>query len=329
MNPPTLLRIRGVRIRMANKRRAEQNQAAERLNVAIPALIELASFAVEIPPHPYHLRGYEYPEPPRMRHAVQQHQQQQQQQLDPEQSAIVQAYCMSSAQFDRIKDAVVKPSLNPGQSLRLFPRGFFWDIAEDNTYAAWWLPLVTWLPLALYFACIKFEQAWQSGIMLVSWLFLWPLIEYGLHRFLFHSPVAWTARLPHFVQGTWNVVRLLLHTVHHAHPTDRRRIVTPLIMSALLAVLVLGPLAATLPERVALPLALGLILGYVQYDLTHHALHAWHSVLPLWMPNRVARWWAALHKAHANHHYATRGAQESFDVAHGCLDSLFGTAPRP
>jgi hypothetical protein len=248
-------------------------------------------------------------------------------QLDPDQSAIVQVYCMSTEQFDRIKDAQIKPALGRMQSLRIFPLGQFWDVAEELTYAACWLPLVTWLPFALYYAGMRFALT-EYVLALVAWLFVWPVIEYALHRWFFHAPVLWARRLPPYGQGVVNVVRFLSHTVHHAHPTDRKRIATPLIMSGLIAVGVLGPVFAFFPERYALGLGVGMILGYVQYDVTHYCLHTYSNQMPGWVPRRVATWWARLHKAHANHHYGNQGLTQSFGVAHAWVDPLFGTQPK-
>jgi hypothetical protein len=246
--------------------------------------------------------------------------------LDPERSAIVQAYMMSALDFDTIKDAAIRPALRPDQSIRLFPESGAWAPLEGLTYAPLWLPLATWLP-----GCVVALSRLPPGpttfvLIALGWLVLWPLIEYGLHRFLFHAPVAWASCMPRPLQGCVNVVRLLAHTVHHAHPTDRRRIVTPLVMSALIGGLVFPPFFWLLPSDKALALAIGLVLGYVQYDWTHYYLHCgWPPAdLPDWVPWKG--WFCRLHKSHANHHYATLGARQSFGVAHETLDWLFGTA---
>jgi len=236
---------------------------------------------------------------------------------------------MSSAQFDTIKDRGLRPALRPDQSIRLFPLDGPWAPLEELTYAAWWEPFCTWLLVSwiLFWYCTA-PGLLKYALIAFSWLVGWPLVEYGLHRFVFHAPVAWASRwgLPQWMQGCVNVGRLLAHTVHHAHPTDRRRIVTPFAMSAPIAIGVLAPFFLLLPEHLASSIVIGLILGYVQYDWTHYYLHCGTppAQLPDWAPWKA--WFQRLHKSHANHHYATFGPEQSFSVAHELPDKLFGTA---
>ena len=253
--------------------------------------------------------------------------------LDPRRSAIVQAYQMSSAQFDVIKDQALRPALRSDESIRLFPEEGLWGKLEHYTYAEWWLPLCTWFPACAVIFWYTPEAApgywWlKYAAIALGWFMVWPLLEYLLHRFIFHAPVAWATRwgLPRWMQGSINVARLLLHTVHHAHPTDRRRIVTPLAMSLAITCPVLTPLSWALPRHVAMPMFIGIILGYVQYDWTHYSLHCGVAPadLPDWTPWKA--WFQRLHKAHANHHHGTFGSRQSFGVAHETPDKLFGTS---
>jgi len=260
--------------------------------------------------------------------------------FDPDESAIVQAWSMSSKEFDTIKDKAIAPALPAEKSLRLLPRGFIFDAFEETTYAPWWLLFCAWLPGAWFMwrTIPDTKPAAAYGLPLIGAFLIWPLLEYALHRWVFHMPVAWAQRWPRWVQGIVNVTRLLAHTVHHAHPMDHKRIITPLPMSLLLSFAVFPPLFALMRPHNAAGLSTGLILGYVQYDLTHYLLHChgggsngdtlgWFVA---WLPfaSRLRQWWAELQRTHANHHYATHGASQSFGVAHPWTDELFGTEPR-
>lgn len=242
--------------------------------------------------------------------------------LDRTRSVILQAYTMGEA-FDVIKDAlIVNPTMKSGESLIILPP--LLAPLEFTTKAPVWLPLVVWLPVcwALWMRCIVQHSAWTGVACIGACLVVWPLLEYVLHRFIFHMPVAWAKG-----NGIVNVVRLLLHTVHHAHPTDALRIVTPIPLSGAVALLVLPGVFLACPTRdIAYAFTTGLILGYLSYDMMHYYLHFGRpNALPDWMPGKA--WLRRLHKSHANHHFAPHGYRESFGVAHTTWDAVFGTLP--
>jgi len=63
--------------------------------------------------------------------------------------------------------------------------------------------------------------------------------------------------------------------------------------------------------------------------MVHYYLHfGTPSELPEWS-QPVKKWVRALHKAHANHHYAEKGVRESFGVSHMIWDEVFGTKATP
>ena len=94
-----------------------------------------------------------------------------------------------------------------------------------------------------------------SLLAIAAGLFLWTLLEYGIHRFAFHG------FLPHYQ--------------HHDDPKDPKYIVSPLWLScgtsALLWVLMRIPAGSW--ARSGLVLA-GIISGYLVYEAVHLRIHA-------------------------------------------------------
>jgi len=239
--------------------------------------------------------------------------------LDPEHSLILQAWNMGE-RFDDCKDAIITPMQSEWTSLPLFPRSL--AFLEPFTKAPLWLHGVTWIPLTFYgwFHVIPKHTLGTYCVFFFGLTVVWPLLEYLLHRFLFHIPVAWAKG-----NGVVNVARLLLHTIHHAHPKDRMRVITPLPMSVGVATLIFPCIFAMVNRDDALALCCGIVWGFMLYDATHYYLHfGAPSSLPDYC-EPVKKWLKTLHKAHANHHYAQNGSQESFGVSHMIYDEIFRT----
>lgn len=126
----------------------------------------------------------------------------------------------------------------------------------------------------------------------------WTLAEYGLHRFVLHG-------LQPFKR--W-------HALHHAAP--RAFIATPtLLTAALFLAFVLLPVAWLLPGWRGHAAMLGVMLGYLVYIGTHHAVHQSHG-RHVWL-RRHRRW-------HALHHHA--GADACYGVSLRLWDHVFDSA---
>jgi sterol desaturase/sphingolipid hydroxylase (fatty acid hydroxylase superfamily) len=134
---------------------------------------------------------------------------------------------------------------------------------------------------------------------------LWTLVEYLVHRFLFHLDL----RGPRGARA-----HFLIHGIHHEYPQDRWRLVIPPLMSlsivlpvALLVWLVLG-------ANLAPPTLAGFMIGFTGYDLVHYHLH--HA-----RPRtQLGKW---LQRRHFRHHF--QDATTRFGVAAPWWDILFGT----
>jgi dihydroceramide fatty acyl 2-hydroxylase len=171
------------------------------------------------------------------------------------------------------------------------------------------------VPLALYgpVVCALFVWSTKGGLgatTALAWTAagyaLWTLIEYWLHRVVFHfEPEGAIGRRVHY----------LVHGVHHDHPNDPRRLVMPPSASLPLAFAfcLLFRISLGTPEWRAV--ASGFLGGYVVYDMLHFMLH--HHV----PTGRLGR---ALRERHMRHHFQddTRG----FGVSAPYWDAVFGTA---
>lgn len=159
-------------------------------------------------------------------------------------------------------------------------------------------------PLVLLFTAFAFYRASPPGV--ASWVFMyfagllaWTLIEYLLHRFVFHhAPIL--ARM---------------HELHHKSPQEL--IGTPAWVSVSLgAVAVAGPCWAALGLDLATAVTAGMVTGYLCYVLVHYAIHHWQPH-PGGYFYRIRHW-------HALHHYFADDG--NFGVTTSLWDHVFGTA---
>ena len=133
---------------------------------------------------------------------------------------------------------------------------------------------------------------------LAAGLFVWTLVEYGVHRFVLHS-----------IEG---IARL--HAQHHATPGAY--VGTPTWVSLLC--FALGgflPALVLFGWQVASGATIGLLVGYVWYLLIHDAVHRWR----LRRGSMLYR--AKMH--HARHHHAKVAG--NFGVTSSFWDRAFGT----
>lgn len=146
----------------------------------------------------------------------------------------------------------------------------------------------------------------SSLLLLTSGILSWGLLEYGLHRFVFH----YDARSP--------LGRKLVYAAHLAHHDDPRatnRIFSSLIISAPLAAAYwLLAWIASGSTRAASFLFAGVVLGYFYYEWLHFRMHHRRARL------RLFRY---LRKYHLLHHYKT--PELRFGVSSPLFDIIFGT----
>ncbi|PSN75031.1 Inositolphosphorylceramide-B hydroxylase [Corynespora cassiicola Philippines] len=187
----------------------------------------------------------------------------------------------------------------------------FGNFLEPLSKTPWWVVPTLWLPPVAYGTALGVSQLgvartasfWATG------LFIWTLVEYILHRCLFHLD----EHLPDNRVGI--TLHFLLHGIHHYLPMDKYRLVMPPTLFVVLAT-PFWKLAHTVfywDWYVASSVYCGGIFGYVCYDLTHYFLH--HRNLPAW--------YRELKKYHLKHHFADY--QNGFGVTSRFWDWVFGT----
>ncbi|KAJ8510730.1 hypothetical protein OPV22_001164 [Ensete ventricosum] len=110
------------------------------------------------------------------------------------------------------------------------PRFFANDFLEFLTRTVWWAVPTIWLPVVCWCLSMSIQRGNtlpRLALMAAAGIFLWTLIEYTLHRFLFHIKT----------KSYWgNTAHYLLHGCHHKHPMDGLRLVFPPAAAAILCV---------------------------------------------------------------------------------------------
>jgi len=144
-------------------------------------------------------------------------------------------------------------------------------ILEACTHCPWYVVPMVWVPVSMYctYMCYQsFEQNLLITSMLwVTGIFVWTLLEYSLHRFLFHLSA------PDDGPNWRKYVQFLAHGLHHKVPFDPGRLVMPPVPCAILVTIIWTILRVIIPLEPAYGLLGGGLVGYMGYDLMHYYLH--------------------------------------------------------
>ncbi|KAH0614473.1 uncharacterized protein H6S33_000109 [Morchella sextelata] len=188
----------------------------------------------------------------------------------------------------------------------------FGNVLEPLSKTPWWVVPMVWLPCICYGVFEAHKGLPNYGVQAAFFsvgLALWTLIEYVLHRCLFHLD----EKMPD--NRVCITIHFLLHGVHHFLPMDKLRLVMPPTLFVVLATPFwhLAHFVFYWDWNVAVSVFCGGIFGYVCYDLTHYFLH--HKSLP--------SYYKELKKYHLQHHFADY--QKGFGVTSKIWDKVFGT----
>jgi sterol desaturase/sphingolipid hydroxylase (fatty acid hydroxylase superfamily) len=191
------------------------------------------------------------------------------------------------------------------QSLRIFRN----PALERLSHISWKIIPAIWLPIVAGLLLVSTLGLGLGWVRAMGWMLLgvfgWTLLEYGLHRFVFHwEPKSAIGRKTHF----------LAHGIHHLDPWDPTRLVFPPLAGIGIAALIYLPLGLLLPATVASAVMAGILLGYIVYDMSHYYTH---HVRP------KGRWGKAIKVAHQAHHH--RWPNRLFGVSSPLWDIVFRT----
>ena len=176
-----------------------------------------------------------------------------------------------------------------------------------------WHVVALWVPFTLWMTFKGFAHAGESiggyALFLPLGVLGWTLLEYGLHRYIFHFKPAESSDFQ-------KDLSFLIHGIHHDYPWDGDRLVMPPTVSALIAGLLWFPCKALMGAHVYAFFA-GLVGGYVWYDLMHYYVH--HGV----PKSPLGKW---MRKYHLVHHFATPSVR--YGITSPLWDVVFGTYPK-
>ena len=173
------------------------------------------------------------------------------------------------------------------------------------------LPLIFFSIISSYLIYYGVTVLGMNGLH-IAWLFvvgllIFSLIEYLMHRYLFHLTPSTPKR---------QEIAYKIHGVHHDYPKDKDRLAMPIPVSMILAAgfyfffkFVMGNLVyGFLP---------GFFMGYASYLWVHYMVHAFQP---------PKNWFKILWVHHGIHHYKQQ--DRAFGVSSPLWDVIFGTMPK-
>ncbi|KAL5467283.1 hypothetical protein EMCRGX_G031489 [Ephydatia muelleri] len=205
------------------------------------------------------------------------------------------------------------------KELRLFESNFM----EFFSKSPWWVVPSVWVPVILY---ILYMSVF-GGPSVMPWIpetprltyvevfcyasagiLLWTLIEYSLHRFIFHA-------IPPSSSRFLMTMHFMLHGQHHKVPMDPFRLVFPPVPAAIIVAILYFPAQHFVPLSIGRALLAGGLIGYVCYDLTHYYVH--HGT-----PTPKS-YFASMKSYHMAHHY--RNHNRGFGISSKLWDVILDT----
>ena len=206
------------------------------------------------------------------------------------------------------------------ESVRMFKNPWI----EVFSRTPWYMVPIIWTPTSLFlFAsgarCVP--NVLLSTFAFSFGVFVWTLLEYVLHRFLFHIDLE---KLRNLVGGhTTQLGKLLtithfcMHGVHHSMPCDPLRLVFPPVLSGMILGFIYGGLRiiSLFPVKWIDIVVSGILFGYTLYDTMHYMLH-YHRDIKI-------GYFLTMKRYHMHHHFRDSG--RGFGITSKLWDSCFAT----
>ena len=197
------------------------------------------------------------------------------------------------------------------QMARVFHNGFLEFFSQVHPI----VPALLFVPVTLGMLGLSVQADVGTAILpaVLGGVLFWSLLEYTLHRWLFHLPI----------RGPLSrAMYLTFHGVHHMYPDDRMRLVMVPPISVPLAIVFWLVFSSLLPEGTWQAAFAGLVAGYLSYDYSHWATHflrpKWAQRLGLLAPILKVQ-----KRRHLRHHYGDH--EKGYGVSTGLWDHVFGT----
>lgn len=191
------------------------------------------------------------------------------------------------------------------------PRLFKNPVLERLTHTHISAPLIIFFSIAavlIYYGIFEKGFAVPEMVLLfLAGLFFFTLVEYLMHRYLYHIPATTERR---------KKISYTMHGVHHDYPKDKSRLAMPPVLSLFIAS-VLFIIYRTLLGDLVFGFLAGFLVGYAAYLAIHYSVHAFK------VPNNSLK---ILWHHHAIHHY--RESDRAFGVSSPLWDHIFETMPR-
>eukprot|EP01023_Acetabularia_acetabulum_P031426 TRINITY_DN2951_c0_g1_i15.p3 TRINITY_DN2951_c0_g1~~TRINITY_DN2951_c0_g1_i15.p3 ORF type:complete len:199 (+),score=23.30 TRINITY_DN2951_c0_g1_i15:176-772(+) len=135
------------------------------------------------------------------------------------------------------------------------------QILEDLTRCPWYVIPLVWIPVFL--VCCY----WSLMVCMVPWwtylnywcmgIVGWQVVEYLVHRFIFHSVPTYKPLI---------VLHFLFHGNHHKFPMDKSRLVFPPLPASWFGIALYALAATFLPAGKTHAYFSGMIIGYIAYN---------------------------------------------------------------
>lgn len=213
-------------------------------------------------------------------------------------------------QWQGIKDA-------PAKQNRPYQRGFKVmenDFLEKYAATAHWSVPFLWAIPAMIYLLIKAATGGEQPAGTIALLFIagtagWTLLEYWLHRWLFHLPPSRNPLLRN--------IQFTLHGYHHEFPEDPGRLVAPLILAVPIFIALSSLTIFCFPANWPAILA-GIFFGYLCYDSIHYYCHHGRQ------RTAIGKF---MRRFHMEHHY--KHANSQFGLSSPLWDFVFRSYRRP
>lgn len=194
---------------------------------------------------------------------------------------------------------------NKDETVQMFENNFLESLSRVHPT----VPLIIFIPIILFMYYLSIWTHNLSALTIILYtvigLFIWTIVEYLLHRFVFH----WELK-----SKIGQKIHFIFHGVHHDYPSDSSRLVMPPAISILLATMFYFIFAFIIGNIFVLPFFAGFLIGYLFYDITHYAIHHF---------NMHSKFWLAIKNHHMLHHY--QNPKLGYGVSSPLWDMIIGT----